>query len=238
MSENTIDDAALRLCFLADLGDDAVAADLERIEELLLTLQDWATDAASDGGDSWEPPEVLTDATIAAVDRIYQALRPTQTRREPGVEHDVEPDGPIWVAADGRNQLAVLSFVPIAAADIALVGEAAAELGRPDGDRSVKDAIDQIEDLRRPTVDQRERERRGVVVTAARIHGMLDLADTADTALLHQARRAVGEDAEEIVLTAEQEAAYHRTVDRITMIATLSDPLTRWAMGTRPRPHG
>jgi hypothetical protein len=34
------------------------------------------------------------------------------------------------------------------------------------------------------------------------------------------------------VLTAEQEAAHGRFVDRLTAIATLGDPLTRWAMGT------
>jgi hypothetical protein len=35
------------------------------------------------------------------------------------------------------------------------------------------------------------------------------------------------------VLTAAQEAAYHRTVDRIAAMDVLGDPLTRWAMGTR-----
>jgi hypothetical protein len=34
---------------------------------------------------------------------------------------------------------------------------------------------------------------------------------------------------------AVQDAAYHRTVDRLTAIVTLADSLTRWAMGTRER---
>jgi hypothetical protein len=46
------------------------------------------------------------------------------------------------------------------------------------------------------------------------------------------ARRAAGDEADKLPLTPEQEAAYHRTVDRLNTMVTIGDPLSRWAMGT------
>ena len=74
------------------------------------------------------------------------------------------------------------------AADVALLGAVAAELGRPDGDHEAEAAVDQLENDLPATVDDRARESLGLV-TAARIHGLLDLEPTADTALLHDAPR-------------------------------------------------
>jgi hypothetical protein len=229
-----------RVCVVADLEPDALMADLQRLEELLLTLNTWAEEAAQPDGDGWTAPGPLAGgAALAAINRLQKALRPTQTHYQrdytTGDGHDVPPAGPEWYAADGRYQLAAISFVEVPAADVALLGEVAAELGRPDGDYEVRAAIDQHEEDLPRTGAARERERRGLVVTAARIAGLLDLEPTADTALLQAARADAGVDAERVVLTAEQEAAYHRTVDRITAMATLGDPLTRWAMGTRDR---
>jgi hypothetical protein len=228
---------AARLCVVADLGDGSLLGDLERLEELLITLAVWAEEAADDDG--WAPPGPLAgDAAREAVVRLQKALRPTQTRTELGERlnsYEVPPAGPEWYAADGRYQLAALSFVELVAADVALLGNVAAELGRPDGDQDVRAAIDQHEQDLPHTADVRERDRRGLVVTAARIAGLLDLEPTADTAALYQAWRDAGVDAEKVVLTPDQEEAYHRTVDRLTAMATLSDPLTRWAMGNRDR---
>jgi hypothetical protein len=231
-------DGRTRVCVVADLGDESLLADLGRLEELLLLLAGWAEEAAEPGGDGWRPPGVLAgDAARHAVVRLQRALRPTQTRHErdytTGGGRDLPPAGPEWYAADGRYQLAALSFVDIATADVDLLGQVGAELGRPHGDVDVRAAIEQIEDDLPHTADVRERERRGLVVTAARIHGLLDLQPTDDTLLLQVARAAAGDDADQLVLTAEQEAAYHRTVDRIAAMAALGDPLTRWAMGTR-----
>ena len=229
-----------RLRVVADLGDETCLDDLQRLEELLLTLRVWAKQAAEPGGDGWTPPGPLAgDAALAALNRIQDVLRPTQTRivREPatGNRYDVPPDGPRWYAADGRYELAALSFVTVAAADVDLLGAVAPELGRPDCDPDVREAIEDFERDLPQTCDARERERRSVVVTAARIHGLLDLEPTPDTTSLHQARTQAGDNVDRLVLTAAQEAAYHRTVDRITAITTLGDPLTRWAMGARDR---
>jgi hypothetical protein len=102
----------------------------------------------------------------------------------------------------------------------------------PTGDPEVRDAIEMHERDLPDTGTAGDRERRRLVVTAARIHGMLDLEPTADTAALSQAwHDAGGADAVRVVLTAEQEAAYHRTVDRINALVTLGDPSPagRWA---------
>lgn len=227
-----------RVCVVADLGDESLPHDLVRLEELLITLAVWAEEAAQPDGDGWTPPGPLAGgAARQAVVRLQRALRPTQTRTELGVtaREEVPPAGPRWYAADGRYELAAMSFVAVVAADVALLGEVAAELGRRPGDYDVRAAIDQHEEDLPHTADARERERRGLVVTAARIHGLLDLEPTEDTALLQAARAAAGDDAERLVLTVDQEAAYHRTLDRINAMTTLSDPLTRWAMGTRDR---
>ncbi len=240
MTDPTAEPSGIRPSVVVDLELNALAADLERLEELLITLRVWADQAAGPDGDGWTPPGVLAgDAALTALNRLQKALRPTQTRSEYdpaiGDRRETPPAGPRWYAADGRYELAPLSSVSVAAADVDLLGQLAAELGRPDGDPDVREAIEQHERDLPHTADARERERRGLVVTAARIHGMLDLQPTADTAALYQARLGAGDGADRLVLTAEQEAAYHRTVDRLTAIATLGDPLTRWAMGTRDR---
>lgn len=231
--------AGTRVCVVADLGDGTLMADLGRLEDLLLTLAAWAEEAAAPDGDGWRPPGPLAgDTALLAVRRLQAALRPTQTNPERdgrGDWHDRPPAGPPWCAADGRYQLAALSFVPVAAADVELLGQIAAELGRPSGDFEVRAAIEQLEQDLPHTANSAERERRGLVATAARVHGLLDLQPTADTAQLHAAASAAGLAAQEVVLTEAQEAAYHRTVDRITAMAIPGDPLTRWAMGTRDR---
>lgn len=230
-----------RRCVVIDVGDGSLLADLIRLEELLLTLRRWEQDAAGPDGDGWTPPGVLAgDRPAATVGRLYRVLRPTQTRTEhgPGVgqRREVAPGGPRWYAADGRYELAAVSFVDVDVADVELLAAVAAELGRPGGDPDVAEAIAEQERDLPHTHDTRQRERRGLVVTAARIAGLLDLepatGPTPDAELLHTAQADAGEDAEHVVLTVEQEQAYHRVVDRFTALATLSDPLTRWAMGT------
>jgi hypothetical protein len=231
---------ATRLCVIADLGDGELLADLDRLEELLLNLAGWEAEAAEPGGDGWTSPGPLAgDSALAALNRIQAALRPTQTRTardEHGHPRDVPPDGPAWYAADGRYELAPLSFVPLPVADVALLGQVAAELGRPNGDPDVAELVEQMDAALPPTVNAGERERRGLVATAARVHGLLDLAPTEDTVVLHEAHHRAAGNTDRLVLTAEQEAAYHRTVSRINAMATLGDPLTRWAMGTPVQP--
>ncbi|GGM22720.1 hypothetical protein ACFFX1_10955 [Dactylosporangium sucinum] len=226
--------AETRQCVVVDLEPDVLHHDLLRLEELLLTLRRWAAEAAGPDGDGWTPPGVLAgDAPVAAINRLQDALGPTQSRTELDEQRDrVErpPAGPRWYAPNGRFELAALSFVTVAAADVALLGAIAAELGRPDGDPAVREAIEEHERDLPDTGSPRERERRRLVVTAARIHGMLDLELTPDTALLEEALRAAG--ADRLVLTDPQATAYHRTVDRLNTMATLGDPFVRWAMGS------
>ncbi len=224
-----------RCCVVVDLEPDVLMGDLLRIEELLLTLRRWTDEAAASGGDGWTPPGPLAgSAPVAAINRLQDALRPTQSSIRRDVRRDqveVPPAGPRWYAANGRTEIAALSFVTLATADVDLLGAIAAELGRPDGDPDVREAIELHEEDLPAAATARDRERQRLVA-AARIHGMLDLAPTADTAALAEAARTAA-GADRLVLTNDQEAAYHRTVDRLNTLATLGDPFVRWAMGPR-----
>jgi hypothetical protein len=114
--------------------DDGLIEDLIRVEELLLTLRRWA-DEAEDG---WMPPGPLAgDTALEAVRRLYDALRPTQSRHQydhaARQQRDIAPAGPRWYAADGRYELATISFADVDDADVAQLAAAAGELGRPSG---------------------------------------------------------------------------------------------------------
>jgi hypothetical protein len=141
---------AARICAVVDLEPDVLHGDLLRLEELLLTLRQWAAEAAGPAGDGWTPPGVLAgDAPIATINRLQDVLGPTQSRTELDEQRDrVErpPAGPRWYASNGRFELAALSFVTVAAADVDLLGAIAAELGRPAGDSAVREAVELHED--------------------------------------------------------------------------------------------
>ncbi len=57
-------------------------------------------------------------------------------------------------------------------------------------------------------------------------HGLLDLAEAPETALLRE--RLAADPVADIVFTAEEEAAYRNLVDRFTAMWSLSSPLARF----------
>jgi hypothetical protein len=65
-----------------------------------------------------------------------------------------------------------------------------------------------------------------LVATLARVHGLLDLAITADTELLTARIAAAGRN--DVVLTTAEAAAYQRIADRFNGMWALSDPLSRF----------
>ena len=222
-------DVTTRQCVVADLGPGVIDGDLDRLLQVLQTLAAWEREAAQPAGDGWCPPGVLAGPTgLETVEGLRAALHPTQTSHRDG--GDIEPPGPRWYATDGRYQLAALSWITVEVADVALLAAIGAELGRPGGDYDVREAIEQVADA---MPGHRGRDRHTVVMSAAWIAGMLALAPTADAAQLHQAHLRAVAAGGDVVLTAADEAAYHRTVDRITAAVAPRDPLTRWAMGSR-----
>ena len=121
-----------------------------------------------------------------------------------------------------------LRLVEVDEQDLAVLAAAAAVLGRelatrPHGE--LAEAMDAGADAARgdygpaPTPVQ-------LVETLARVHGLLDLASTADTELLTARIAAAGRD--DVVLTAAEAAAYERIADRFNGMWALSDPLSRF----------
>ncbi len=229
---------ATRTCVVPDLDDELTHA-LTQVEELLLLIAGWEEDAASEG-EPWTLPAPLTGrVALDAVRRLWDVLAPTQSRTADQRHGDVPARrGGRWLAADGRYELAPLAFVDVDQADVEVLGAAAHELGRPDRDSDLTEAIETAASggtylggaYRQPSPAD-------LVALVARIHGLLDLPTTADPAaaadvaeLVAGAAIAVVGDGD-LILTAAQEAAYHRTVDRLNAMWASSDPLARYQYG-------
>ncbi|MDP9388688.1 MAG: hypothetical protein M3Q48_12445 [Actinomycetota bacterium] len=125
------------------------------------------------------------------------------------------------VAPDGHFELVPLRFLTLDAADLVVIGEAVAALGRatlPGVDEFVAEVLAEYASDRR----QRPAE---LVAGAARAHGLLDLCANADTVLLAE-RLARGSDP--VVLTPPELAAYERLTERVLAMFHAGDPLARF----------
>lgn len=205
---------------LPDLDDELTHA-LRQLEELLLTLALW-----EDGPDApLALPAPLADRqALQALERVAAVVTPTQTR----AEATAPPGCGRLLGPDGHYEHMPLRLVEVDEQDLAVLAAAAAVLGRelatrPHGE--LAEAMEAGADAARgdygpaPTPVQ-------LVETLARVHGLLDLAMTADTELL--TARIAGAGRDDVVLTAAEAAAYERIADRFNGMWTLSDPLSRF----------
>jgi hypothetical protein len=205
---------------LPDLDDELTHA-LGQLEELLLTLSAW-----EDGPDApLTLPAPLADRQVlAALQRVAAVVAPTQTR----AETTASPGWGRLLGPDRRYEHLPLRLVEVDEQDLAMLADAAAVLGRelathPQGE--LAEAMEAGADAARgasgsaPTPVQ-------LVETLARVHGLLDLAITADTELLTARIAAAGRG--DVVLTAVEAAAYQRIADRFNGMWALSDPLSRF----------
>ena len=205
---------------LPDLDDELTHA-LGQLEELLLTLAAW-----EDGPDAPVAlPAPLADRqALQALERVAAVVTPTQTR----AETTAPPGCGRLLGPDGHYEHMPLRLVEVDEQDLAVLAAAAAVLGRelatrPHGE--LAEAMEAGADAARgdygpaPTPVQ-------LVETLARVHGLLDLAGTADTELL--TARIAGAGRDDVVLTAAEAAAYERIADRFNGMWTLSDPLSRF----------
>ncbi len=192
---------------------------LVRVEELLLTL------AAAEGDPRRPlrlPPVVSGGRALEALGRVHAALVPTQTGADaatasPGDVTRTARVRPVWIGADGRR-LRPLGLAEIDPADLTVLSRTATSLGyelalRPDGglSRALVAAAESAAELpgAAPTAVE-------LVESLARVLGLLDLTDTDDTALLvHRLRTAHGDTAR-LELSAEEERAHRRTLERMT----------------------
>ncbi|MET9343286.1 hypothetical protein [Nonomuraea sp. NPDC003804] len=198
-----------RAVLVPDLGEDLARA-IGELEELLLNLR-----AAEDGG-AVLPSPLAHGAALAALRRLWRAVAPTQGRRAVRARL-----GGRLYAPGGRIEHVPLRLVDIDPVDVATLSAAAAALGtcargdRP-GDGTPGHTSEPGSDTVRDVLDAARKELSGaeLVVVAAGVSGLLDLADTAESIVLRERLAAAGPGAD-VVLTPAQEAAYRATADRL-----------------------
>jgi len=235
--------AVTRTCVIPDFGGGELAAALAMFEELAQTLHVWEQDAQKPDGDRWRPPPPCSPQTLIPVhDRLWEALRPTQSREQrlgPGLDRvDVEPDGPQWRTISGY-QLAALTFVDLHTCDLDALGALGAALTGPGLDSGVRDAVEDVDErevdvsgIWSTAVREAERQTRGVTSSVARLNALLTASiDPADLALLRDTRAATT-DGQSVRLDLRAEAAWHHVATACHRAFLAHDLLARWAMGS------
>ncbi len=199
---------------LPDLGDELTAA-LAHIEELLLEVAAWEKDVP----DAAWPAPLAGGQALEAARRIWDAVAPTQDKRAASAGHT----GRLF-APDGRYEHLPLRLVDVDQADVDALAKAAAIFGDPHAADHVRQALAHGADIAYRRDDDEACTL--LVMTAAQLAGLLDLAPDQDTGIL--AGMAGGDPRADIVLTAEGEAAYQRYATRANRMWSLGDPLSRY----------
>ncbi|WP_431899501.1 hypothetical protein [Nonomuraea sp. bgisy101] len=182
-----------RVVLVPDLGENLARA-MEELEDLLLILQ-----GAEDEGAALPSP-LAGGAALAALRRLWRAVAPTQGRRA----------AESWLAGrlygPGLVEHVPLRLVDVDPIDVATLSATARVIGiGAGGVGAVREALES---------DRGYLSGAELVVAAARISGLLDLADTAESILLRERLAAAGPGAD-VVLTPAQEAAYQATAMRL-----------------------
>jgi len=207
-------DPVTRLVVLPDLDQELTAA-FGEVEELLLTLRWQETDDPDTP--VAHPPALAGGVALQALRRVADTVGPTQTDPETSTGGRV-------LGPDGRYEHTPLRFVRLRAADIAALSAAAAALGEPVRSEAVSDALHLNAHHRNPDPNIADPVA-ALVALVARVAGLMDLAWTEDTELLGAQLELA---ADEVILTAEQEAAYQRTTARINGMWALGNPVDRF----------
>jgi hypothetical protein len=198
----------VRTVLVPDL-DGELLVPLRALEEVLLSLSMWEDDDVEDPPEDREPltlPEPLANgAALAAVQRLSEALRPTQS---------LGPERGRLLAPDGSYEHAPLSVLELSAADVATLSAAAAALGHPGLDPDVADVVTTHAHTLGGTYRVPGADRTELVSLIARLAGLLDLEATDDSRLLVE-RLRVNPPERDLALTDAEERAYARTADRL-----------------------
>lgn len=199
---------AVRTVLVPDL-DGELLVPLRALEEILLSLGMWEDDDLEDPPEDREPltlPAPLANGVaLAAVQRLSEALRPTQS---------LGPERGRLLAPDGSYEHAPLSVLELAAADVEVLSATAAALGHPALDPDVADVVTTHAHTLGGTYRVPGADRTELVSLIARLAGLLDLEATEDTLLLVERLVANPLD-RDLALTAAEERAYARTADRL-----------------------
>jgi hypothetical protein len=203
--------------------DNELCRVLDQVEEVLLTLAEWADPDA---------PAVLPEAlagrtALGAVQRMLDAVGPSQTLADERGE-EIEPRiiGPgagRLLGPGGEYQHRPLRLVQVEPADLTVLSAAAAALGLALALKPHSELVDAITAAAeaagvsyRPPPAPVE-----IVAGLARVLGLLDLAVTTDTMLLTARLEAAAGD--DVVLTRGEELAYERLATRFNRLWAADD---------------
>lgn len=201
--------------------DDELVGTLGQVEELLLTLSAWEDDPDDP---AVLPAPLAGRVALEALHRVQDAIAPTQTR-----QGRPAPAGGRLLGPDGRYEHRPLRLVALDPADLETLAAAAAALGRELATRphsELAEAIAAGAEAAAPTYGPAPAPVQ-LVEALARAHGLLDLVDTDDTALL-RARLLEDGVAGDVVLTTQEGHAYGRLAERMNAMWALSDPLAHF----------
>lgn len=206
-------------CRLIPDLDNELCRVLDQVEEVLLTLAEWE----SDPGERAVLPAALAQRTaLAAVQHLQDVIGPTQTLTdERGVVIEPRIEGPgagrLW-GPDGGYEHRPLRLVSVAVTDLNVVAAAASTMGLTlalNPHSELADAIGAGAEASgggyRPPPAPTD-----VVADLARILGVLDLAATADTAML--ITRLEAANGSDVVLTPAEDVAYERLAGRFNAL--------------------
>lgn len=209
--------------------DEALGALLRRADVLLETLVISLVDSQADP-EPWRFPPPLADrAAVDAFDRIAEEVRARST-----TWRQDNPEGPWLYAPDGRYQHTPVRIVLIDPDDLATLEATvhtcirALAPSTAHGDPVLADlaaVIGQLElddddiGYKQPITGQQGLD------ALARVVALLDLAPDTDTQTL---TTLVTDQATDIVLTEQQEAAYQRMTNRWIALISDADPLHRY----------
>jgi hypothetical protein len=195
--------------------DDGLCNALGQVEQLLLTLATW--EEASEAPVLTAP--LAQWVALKALYRVQPVINLTQTRPD-----QPSPPGRI-LSPDRSRALRPLRLVTLDPADVEVLGAAATVLGHelaldPYGEmfEAMAAGAEAAAGVYGPEPLPVE-----LVEALARVHGLLDLAPTDDTARLTALLDSAGEN--DLVLSPADEAAYHRTADRFNAMWGLSNGL-------------
>jgi len=195
--------------------DDQLTAALAHVEELLLEVVAWEEE---DPDTRWPAP-LAGQAALGAVRRIWDAVAPTQGERAAAAGLTGR-----LLAPDGRYEHMPLRLVDVDPADVGALTAAAAVFGDPHAPGHVRQALEHGADIAYRADDDEACTR--LVMTAAQLAGVLDLAPDRDSEVL-AALVDVGPD-QDVILSPDGEAAYQRYATRANRMWSLSDPLARY----------
>ncbi|MGW0804112.1 hypothetical protein [Nonomuraea sp. NPDC002799] len=185
-------DLDLRVVLVPDLGE-VLAQAIGELERLLLALRAAESEGAA------LPGPLAGGTALTALRRLWTAMAPSQGRRATAARLA----GRLY-APGGQVEHLPLRLVDVDPIDVVTLSAAAVALGLGATGTGVV----------RQTLEAADVPAGELVAAAARVSGLLDLADTAESIVLREHLAAAGPGAD-VVLTPAVEKAYQATVDRL-----------------------